>query len=309
MLTVIGEALIDEVRRPGGEPIPHVGGSPMNVAVGLARLGLAVEFLGRYGQDDYGQLIEAHLRENSVLMPLPPDHLPTSIAAAELAEDGSATYRFDLAWQLPELEPERFQATTLLHTGSIAAMLDPGAATVHGAVLAARGHALISYDPNCRPSIVADRELARERAEYFVRIADIVKASDEDLAWLYPDREPEATAEAWLKLPEGPAMVVLTRGAQGPWGVAAAGVAEVPAPRVDVADTVGAGDSFMSALLFAITERGLSGAQHRQRLRRISREELTEMLDYAAAAAAITVSRPGADPPRRAELTARTSLH
>lgn len=307
MLTVIGEALIDEVVRPGAEPEPHVGGSPMNVAVGLARLGHPVQFLGRYGQDDYGTMVAAHLRSNSVLLPLGADPLPTSVARASLDAEGAASYEFELSWQLPEVSEAQLQGTTLLHTGSIAAMLEPGAATVHRAVLAARGQATISYDPNCRPSIITDVALARTQAESFVRLADVVKASDEDLAWLYPELDPLDAARAWLgsasgSWSNGPALVVVTRGEEGPWAVVAAGETSVSAPQVQVADTVGAGDSFMAALLSALVDRELDGAQRRDQLRSLSVESLAEILHYAARAAAITVSRPGANPPHKTEL-------
>ena len=302
MLTVIGEALIDEVLRPGAQPVPHVGGSPLNVAVGLARLGHPVEFLGRYGRDSYGELIAAHLHGNSVLTPLAADARPTSVARAELAADGGASYQFQLAWDLPEVSAQQLQATTVLHTGSIAAMLAPGAETVHRAVLSARGHATISYDPNCRPSIITDVAVAREHAEKFVHLADIVKASDEDLRWLYPELDPLEAAKNWLDYPDGPALVVVTQGEGGPWGVVAAGATSVTAPLVEVADTVGAGDSFMAALISAIVDRELDGAQRREQLRRLSTQDLSEILLFAARAAAMTVSRPGANPPSKDEL-------
>lgn len=302
MLTVIGEALIDEVVHPGAEPVPHVGGSPLNVAVGLARLGHPVEFLGRYGQDAYGELIAAHLHENSVLTPLPPDGIATSIARANLDADGAASYQFQLAWTLPEVASEQLQATTLLHTGSIAAMLSPGADAVYQAVLAARGHATISYDPNCRPTIIGDVADARDRAEKFVRLADVVKASDEDLSWLYPELNPLEAARSWLAFPDGPALVVVTRGEGGPWGISAAGEAAAAVPAVQVADTVGAGDSFMAALIGAIVDRELDGAQRREQLRAIGSQDLADILNIAARAAAITVSRPGANPPTKDEL-------
>ncbi|ABY21850.1 fructokinase [Renibacterium salmoninarum ATCC 33209] len=302
MLTVIGEALIDEVVHPGAEPVPHVGGSPLNVAVGLARLGHPVEFLGRYGQDAYGELIAAHLHGNSVLTPLAADALATSVARANLDADGAASYQFQLAWTLPEVTSEQLQATTLLHTGSIAAMLSPGADAVYQAVLAARGHATISYDPNCRPSIIKNVAEARERAEKFVRLADVVKASDEDLHWLYPESDPLDSARNWLGYPDGPALVVVTRGEGGPWAVAAAAEVTADVPAVQVADTVGAGDSFMAALIGAIVDRELDGAQRREQLRAIGKQDLADILNIAAHAAAITVSRPGANPPTKDEL-------
>ncbi|WP_309107499.1 carbohydrate kinase [Arthrobacter sp.] len=306
MLTVIGEGLVDVVQRPTGIEA-HVGGSPLNVAVGLARLGHPVQFIGRYGRDAYGDSVAAHLRSSSVMVPRGPDSLPTSVATALIDDDGAATYTFDLAWELPGLVdrlPFVLQGTTLLHTGSIATMLAPGAAEVLAAVEHAHPSATISFDPNCRPSIVADAGYAGRQAEKFVSLADIVKASDEDLEWLYPGEDILDSARRWLALggSEGPAMVVVTRGAANAWGITAAGEAEAVTPAVDVADTVGAGDSFMAALLSGVVDLGLDGAQNRKELRAMSAETLAQLLSHAAAAAAVTVSRAGANPPTRAEL-------
>jgi fructokinase len=241
------------------------------------------------------------------MLPQAPDGLPTSVATALVDDDGAATYTFDLAWELPGLAerlPFMLQGTTLLHTGSIATMLAPGAADVLAAVEHSHPSATISFDPNCRPSIITDADYARHQAEKFVTLSDIVKASDEDLAWLYPGVDVLDSARRWLSLggAGGPAMVVVTRGATGPWGITAAGEAEFAAPRVEVADTVGAGDSFMAALLSGVVDRGLAGAQNRAELRALPAEDLTALLAHAARAAAVTVSRAGANPPTRAEL-------
>ncbi|MGO4491934.1 carbohydrate kinase [Arthrobacter sp. 2YAF22_2] len=307
MLTVIGEALVDVVQRSSGTQA-HVGGSPLNVAVGLARLDHPVQFIGRYGRDAYGESVAAHLRSSSVLLPVGPDELPTSVASALIDDDGAATYTFDLAWQLPGLAdrlPFMLQGSTLLHTGSIATMLAPGAAEVLAAVEHAHPLTTVSFDPNCRPSIITDADYARAQVEKFVALADVVKASDEDLEWLYPGVDPLDSARRWLAFggSEGPALVVVTRGADGPWAVNAAGETHVPAPPVKVADTVGAGDSFMAALLSGVVDRGLNGAQNRTELRALSTGSLRELLAHAAAAAAVTVSRAGANPPTRAELS------
>ncbi|MHC6223046.1 carbohydrate kinase family protein [Arthrobacter sp. MMS24-S77] len=312
MLTVIGEALVDVVQSSSGVDA-HVGGSPLNVAVGLARLDHAVQFIGRFGKDAYGDSIAAHLRSSSVMVPLPPDENPTSVATALIDDDGAASYTFDLTWELPGFAarlPFMLQGTSLLHTGSIATMLEPGAAEVLAAVEHAHPNATISFDPNCRPSIITDRDYARAQVERFVSLSDVVKASDEDLEWLYPGVDVQESARRWLRLggSAGPAVVVVTRGADGPWGVTAAGDAQVDAPKVDVADTVGAGDSFMAALLSGIVDHGLAGAQNRDELHAMPAEVLEGILNHAARAAAVTVSRPGANPPTRAEINALNAM-
>lgn len=305
MLTVIGETLIDEVLSDVASPRAHVGGSPMNVAVGLARLGHPSRFIGRWGDDEYGRMIHEHLKSNSVLTPMGVDEHPTSIATARLDPAGGASYQFRLIWELPGIAAQTekiLDGTTLLHTGSIATMLEPGATDVLAVVQQAHPLATISYDPNCRPSIVTDVDYARAQAEKFVALADVVKASDEDLKWLYPGRDVLESAREWLAA--GPAMVVVTRGSLGPWAVIERGEVAVAAPATQVMDTVGAGDSFMSALLGSLVDSGLTGAQRRNELRHLSVEQMEAVLTYAAKAAAITVSRAGANPPTRGELTA-----
>ena len=306
MLTVIGEALVDVVSRSGEQPRAHVGGSPMNVAVGLARLGHQVQFLGRYGQDEYGHQVVEHLRGNGVRLPFEADDRPTSVAQAVLDENGAADYDFQLDWSL-DVSPGRIDElladTDLLHVGSIGAMLEPGASVVRQALERAHRHALISYDPNCRPSIIPDSSDARARAEQIVGLAHVVKASDEDLLWLYPHRTVEDSARAWLSA--GVRLVVVTRGAMGPWalsrGTGPDGVF-VPAARVTVADTVGAGDSFMAALLSGLADRQILGASGASSLEQLGADEVTALLGYAAAAAGVTVSRSGAQLPTREDL-------
>ncbi|WP_129656764.1 carbohydrate kinase family protein [Rothia halotolerans] len=308
MLTVIGEALIDIVRSGDRGSRAHPGGSPMNVAVGLARLGHRTLFVGRYGRDENGALLESHLRESGVELPVGPDDAPTSVAEATMDQRGSMSYDFQLDWNLDAAADqlgEILAGTEMLHVGSIGAMLEPGASTVLDAVRAAASHALVSYDPNCRPTIVPDSSQARGWAESVVEHADVVKASDEDLLWLYPGRTVEETARAWLEA--GASLVVVTRGELGPWalsrGTGPEGV-RVPAHQVEVADTVGAGDSLMAALISALVDRGISGAGASERVAGLGDAEVSGILAYAAKAAGITVSRPGANPPTREELAA-----
>ncbi|MPV39046.1 carbohydrate kinase family protein [Georgenia subflava] len=298
---VVGEALVDIVERPGEEPAEHPGGSPANVAVGLARLGRDVELVSWFGADPHGSLLRSHLElENVRLSAASARAGRTSTARARLDDAGGATYDFDLEWAPPTPEPT--SQPRILHTGSIAAVLEPGAQTVTAAVEKYRGSATISYDPNVRPPLMGEAEQTRGVVEGLVARADVVKVSDEDLAWLVPGAEPLDVAREWLRT--GPALVVVTRGAQGAWAAAADGTELTAAAReVEVVDTVGAGDSFMAGILDGLWSAGLLGADRRQALREIDAGTLQGVLDRASTIAAITVSREGANPPTRAELT------
>lgn len=308
MLTVIGEALIDVVSRPGQEPVRHPGGSPMNVALGLARLGHGVRFLGSWGADADGELLERHLKTEGIDLPLPTYDGTTSVAEATIGENGSADYDFRVSWQLPvddvQISP-MLADSTALHVGSIAAVLAPGDAQVLKAVEAAAGSMLVTYDPNCRPQITDDVEQVRARAEELVAYADVVKASDEDLQWLYPASTLQESAREWHRL--GAKMVVVTRGDLGPWAITELtgpeGV-QVPARRTEVVDTVGAGDTFMAALISQFADLGCDGPDAGRRISELGTDQVEAILRRAADAAAITVSRAGADLPRRDELDA-----
>ncbi|MDQ0095062.1 carbohydrate kinase family protein [Paeniglutamicibacter psychrophenolicus] len=303
MLTVIGEALVDVLSGGISAPRSFVGGSPLNVAVGLAKLGHPTTFIGRWGKDEYGVMIQQALAANDVRYICGPDDAPTSTARGILDPVGAASYTFDMHWDLPELPADTpaLAEARAVHTGSLATLVEPGASKVRKLIEAARPHATISYDPNIRPSLVTDHAKAVADVERFVALADVVRASDSDLEWLYPHRSVQDTAAAWLAL--GPAMVIATYGSGGPWGLVKAGTARTAAPVVDVADTVGAGDSFISAMISALESRGLLGSERRGQLHALDTGTLTEILDYAARAAAITVSRPGANPPTRQEIS------
>jgi fructokinase len=298
---VIGESLIDIV---GTEE--HVGGSPLNVAVGLGRLGREVDFLTRIGDDPYGRRITEYANAAGVqLVPGSQTAERTATARATVAEDGSAEYEFDLDWQLsgtPTVAPP-----LLVHTGSIAAVQDPGCLAVAALVDAYHLSATVSFDPNVRPSLIADRELARQRIGHLVERSDIVKVSEEDLYWLDPDRSPEQIARTWFAL--GPALVVVTMAGQGAMAVCAAGEARVPSRAVQVVDTVGAGDSFMVGLLDSLWGLGLLGAQRRAELAGVGIGALTAVLEAGSATAALTVGRAGADLPDRAALAAASQRH
>lgn len=298
---------MDVVLSDTATPRAHVGGSPLNVAVGLSRLDRPVWFAGRLGRDEYGDMIAAHLSTNGVHSLLEADAAPTSVATARLDPTGAASYEFQLDWTLPAADAlvEQLRASAEgrlahVHAGSIATMLAPGDASVMGLLEAVSADTTISYDPNVRPTIVPDRAFARARAEESVRLSDVVHASDEDVAWLYPDRPLLESLKAWQQA--GPALVVMTRGAEDIVAVTADHVVERPIIPVDVADTVGAGDSFTAALLAALDDRDLLGAENRERLHAVDRADIESVLIYASRASAITASRLGADPPTRAEL-------
>lgn len=307
-LAVIGECLVDVVESETSAPKAHVGGSPFNVAVGLAQLEHKVVFAGRRGNDDYGRMIARALRAHGIVSVLEADQHPTSVATATLDPTGQASYEFSLDWALPpaaELTAELRRAAasiTHLHTGSLAAMIEPGASVVKTVLCQLRETSTISYDPNYRPTLVPNREWARQQTEEFVALADVVQASTDDLELLYPERSFADTMEAWLEL--GPALVTVTRGASGAMALARSGFAEQPAFPIDVADTVGAGDSFMAATLSSLRQRGLLGSANRGALEGISAHDVAQVLNTAAQAAAITSSRFGAQPPTAEELNA-----
>lgn len=300
MALVIGEALIDVVHRADGSINEHPGGSPANVALTLGRLQRPAELLTWIGSDVYGDLIRKWLTGSHVpLVPGSDGAASTSIATASLGADGAATYTFDLDWNLPKnvVVPD---GTVVVHTGSIAAVLEPGASAVHTLVESARHRATITYDPNVRPSLMGTPAQARPTIEALVRAADVVKVSDEDLLWLYPGADLSVIATTWQR--SGPAVVVVTYGGQGAVAYTAGSRLEVKAPAVTVADTVGAGDSFMGALIDGLWNADLLGAAKRQALAAIDADVLQGVLERCVKVAAITVSRPGANPPRLAEL-------
>jgi len=296
---VIGEALIDIVERDGQILGEHVGGSPLNVAVGLGRLGRDVDFLTHIGDDERGHRIVEHLEASHVrLVPGSSGAARTPTAMARLDETGAANYTFDLEWQLagtPEVAPP-----LVVHTGSIAGFADPGCLATAALLDAYHLAATVTYDPNVRPALIADREQAIARIERLVEKSDVVKASDEDLRWIDPSRTPEQLATAWQSL--GPSIVAVTMGERGSFAICAAGTVSAQARQVEVIDTVGAGDSFMTGLIDALWTFDLLGGDRRAELARIDVETLERVVQTASLASALTVARAGADLPDRAAL-------
>jgi fructokinase len=284
---VVGEALVDVVRSADGVTRKHPGGSAANVAVALARLGRPIGLLTCLGRDDHGGMIEAHLAGAGVSLVGDPWVLErTSSATATLAVDGSATYDFDIAWKP---RPVAISDVRAIHVGSIGAVLAPGASVVRDLVAKLAGRAVVSYDVNARTAITGAGPQVLAGVEALASRASVVKVSDEDLAGLWPALPEDAAVDRLLDL--GAGAVVLTRGAAGASWRAPQQRIDVPAAPARVVDTIAAGDTFAATLI-----DGLLDLPDRHD------ESVEQALVRAAHAAAITVSRPGADPPTAAEL-------
>lgn len=301
-IVVVGEALMDRaVRSEGGDTTETPGGSPMNVAIGLGRLGHPVVLVARVGRDDRGSRIVTHIEDSAVwLIPEATGLATTSSATAHLGADGSATYEFDLAW---DLTPDMLESGDYLHvhTGSIGATLEPGATAVLEIIRRERrAGASISYDPNARPHIMGTPEDVLGQVEAIIAASDLVKASDEDVSWLYPGREIADVVAHWKSL--GVALVVITRGALGATAWGAGAPVSLPTRATTVVDTIGAGDTVMSGLISALATASLLGAAKREQLAALTGDELSRVLNFALEAAARTVSRAGANPPWRADM-------
>lgn len=293
---VVGEALIDIVTSTTGT-IEHPGGSPANVAYGLGRLGVSTGLRTAIGEDRHGQIIEDHLSSAGVqLLPGSISLDRTATATATLAADGSASYEFDIRWDLSQAVPSFLPK--VFHTGSIATFLAPGAAAVRTLMLQCHDSCLVTYDPNIRPALLGSHHEAKTIFEELVPLTDVVKLSDDDALWLYPGIPLEDIASRILGL--GARLAVITTGSTGSLLSTATAQLNISAVASEVADTIGAGDSYMSALIHGLLNRPDEGLTPTV-LERIGRS--------ASMAAAITVRRPGANPPTLSELHAALSEH
>ena len=290
---VCGEVLIDVL--PTG---PVVGGGPANTAKALARLDYDVQFIGGISTDVYGQMARKELDRDGVDLTLVHESSkPTSTATVHLDKSGSATYTFVIdgtvtfdfspSW-LPD--PERLKPS-VLHIGTLATVVEPGAAALYEWAIKCAEFAPIVFDPNIRPSFLGDREKYSQAVEKWVAISSVVKLSDEDIAWLYPDETMDEVAHRWLA--GETSLVVITRSAKGIIGYTHGAQEEVESALVTVVDTVGAGDTVGAIIVEAVVQHSVAG---------VVGDVLVDTLHRAAVAAGITVSRAGAQPPRLHEL-------
>ncbi len=318
-LVVVGEALIDLVPIAGNDQFQaRPGGSPFNVAIGLARLGNQTALMARLADNVFGRLLRNHAAAEGIDLSSAPLAIePTTLAVVSLDDQAQATYDFYFEgtadWQWTETEINQLpRDTAVLHFGSLASWTEPGCVLLHD--LAARthagGHVLVSYDPNVRPLVLRDPARARDLVERGVGVAHLVKASTEDLEWLYPDVATADVGARWGQL--GADVVIITDGPHGAVAYRAdRDPVACPGRAVQVADTVGAGDAFTAGLLSALAQRGL---QTPTRLAQLSTTELSECVTEAVLVSSLTCEKAGADPPRanrrsgRAPLTAANFL-
>jgi fructokinase len=301
VIVVCGEALIDMIQNGDGTQRAAPGGGPFNTARALARLGVPTAFLGRLSSDAFGQELAGLLAADGVSLQLAstgPEK--TTIAVADVDDEGFAEYQFLVqGTSAPNLTADQLPASLPadvkgLHLGTLGLVLEPMADTLLELVDRERDGRLVMVDPNIRVGLVSDDEY-RERLRHVILRSSIVKASDTDLAWLYPDLSHEEAAARLLE--DGVVLAVVTLGADGAFGAHRDFRVAVEAPEVDVVDTIGAGDSFGAALLAWLHDHDAIRPAIA-----LERDELEAALRYACLAAAITCSRPGADPPWKWEL-------
>jgi fructokinase len=310
-ITVIGEAIIDLV--PGEEPRTYhavPGGSPYNVAIGLARLGHQTTLMARLGDNGFGRVLRDRAQAEGINLDAAPHAAePATLAVVALDAAAQASYDFYLNgtadWQWTAEETGRApEQTAVLHFGSIASWTSPGDAQILALAETMRGRrdVLVSYDPNVRPRLLADPGCGQRVVESAIRLAHLAKASTDDVAWLYPGQTAEEVARRWLGL--GTSVVVITSSADGADAYTrTGGPVHRPALDVTVVDTVGAGDSFTAGLIASLIRRDRHAPTA---LARCPADQLAAPLDDAILVASLNVQRRGHDPPTLADLTAAT---
>lgn len=312
MISVVGEALVDLVIEPDGQVEAALGGAPFNAARAAARLGADVQFGGALSRDRFGQMLADQLSEDGVDVAGPRTDEPTTLAAAELDASGAAEYRFYFdGTSAPCLHPTdlapvgtapsggpgelRDDHHDVFFTGGLGLVLQPMADTIVQIVADLPATTMVVFDINCRPKIIENRDEYRGRVDEVAARSDIVKVSDDDLAYLLPEVGPIDAARRLLDV--GARSVLVTAGSSTTSIVTAAGVVEVPVPALQspVVDTIGAGDTFGGGLVAWWASAGLGRDD-------VAPEPLTHAVEAAHAAAAVVVTRRGADPPLRSEL-------
>ena len=294
---VCGEVLIDLIP-DGTERRPVVGGGPANTAKALAKLGIDAQFIDGISTDKYGQMALKQLHKDGVLLDFVKfSDKPTCLAIVSLNAKGGASYEFVIddtatfdfsqSW-LPDATVSK---PAILHIGTLVTAIEPAASVLFEWSSKVAKVAPIVFDPNIRPAVMIDRAKYVKQVERWISISNAVKVSDDDIYWLYPGQDLDKVAKRWLGM--GPELIVVTFGDKGLAGYRKDSKISVDAKKVVVADTVGAGDTVGAILVEAIIEDGLD---------KLVNERLTSMLDRAAKAAAITVSRTGALPPSSAEI-------
>ena len=295
---VCGEVLIDLIPGVDGNRVAHVGGGPANTAKALARLGLDTYFIDGISTDEYGVAARRELLDDEVKLDLAlTSEKPTCLATVTLDASGGASYEFLIggtatfdfshSW-LPD--PSRYKPQ-VLHIGTLATVIEPGASLLYDWAIQVAEFAPIVFDPNIRPSVISDRARYQESVEKWAAISSVIKVSDDDMAWLYPDEKYEAIAQRWLS--SGATLVVVTRGSQGLIGFTSGSSVEVQGVKIEVADTVGAGDTVGAIIVEAMVGKGMLN---------LTGDVLKSTLQRAAVAAGITCSRKGAQPPYKHEL-------
>ena len=299
---VCGEALIDLIPKvpKSSKRIAIPGGGPANTAHALARLGIEVEFIGGLSRDEYGVRMRKEFVDDGVGLAFTPDFdQPTCLAIVSVDKDGGASYEFQIdgtatfAFDVANLPDEKKHLPAALYIGTLGTLVEPGASVLAVWVDRVKASVPIVYDPNIRSVVMDDRDKYQENVSKWMGLATVVKVSSDDLAWLYPDVDQMDIARGWLGDHSDLELVVVTNGADGITAINRDTQVNVPGVKVDVVDTVGAGDTVGAILLESILKYGVTG---------LNTQYLSHTLHRAALAAAITCSRAGANPPNKEEL-------